>query len=494
MAVNIKPYYTSDDLIEAVKRSISLPVSQNTFSKDEILRFANEEMLIDQVPAVLSYHEEYYVFSQTVALESNVSRYPLPSRSVGMKLRDVAYMDANGNLFEMSRIEATDKAFFQRTTSSNAGIHKFYIEGNNIVLTPQVQSTPTGSIVYYYYIRPNQLVDNTRAAISSSVADLISVTNKSCMAASVSAGSDNVTIADHGFLLNQTVRASSSGVLPAGLAVSIDYYLVNVAANTFQLSLTYGGAAIDITDIGSGIHTFTRELNQTNIFTPTDIDLTNNTITVASHLYMDNDKVMFSSSNTLPTEIDDNRIYYVVSCTQNTFKVSLTSGGAAISLQSVGIGIHTITSDLTLITCTDDIPDNIANSTMIDFLQTEGGHVILDIDYLLADNAVSGATITMRNSDLPDSFVVGDYIGSAKEAIIPFLPSDLHYGLAERTCARILSAINDKEGLALSGAKMQRIEQSESRILKNRVEGSPEKILARHSILRYGRIGHRRRF
>lgn len=494
MADSLKPYYTSTDLIEAIKRNISFPISQNTISETGILAMANEEMLIDQVPAVLSYHEEYYVFSQTIPLATNVSRYPIPSRAVGMRLRDLAYKDTNNNLFEMSRINSTDKSFFQRSNTSNAGINKFYLEGNDVVLTPTISSTPQGSLVFYYYIRPNQLVDNSRAAISSSITSLINPINKSCMVADINTATDTITITSHGFLTNQTVKVSSNDTIPGGLSTTINYYVQVLSANTFQLALAYSGAAVDITSTGVGIQTFTQVVTKTNIFDVTNIDLTNNLINIPNHSYVDGNKVMFSTNDTLLNELSSTRIYYIVSTTQSTFKVSLTLAGPVIDLQSVGTGTHTITSDLINIGCTTTIPSNITNSSVVDFLQTEGGHTILSIDQIIPDNAVSGSTITIRNSMLPQQFVIGDYICLAKEAIIPFLPSDLHFGLAERTCARILSSIGDKDGLALSNDKMSRIKQSESHLLNNRVEGSPEKILNRHSILRYSKSGRRRRF
>ena len=53
-----KPYYTSNALIEAVKRNISFPISQVTFSEEDILTFADEEMFLEQVPSILQFHEE----------------------------------------------------------------------------------------------------------------------------------------------------------------------------------------------------------------------------------------------------------------------------------------------------------------------------------------------------------------------------------------------------------------------------------------------------
>jgi hypothetical protein len=61
----------------------------------------------------------------------------------------------------------------------------------------------------------------------------------------------------HGLLNGQKGRLTNSGgALPTGLATGTDYFLVNVAANTFQLSLTLGGAVVNATGDGTGTHTF----------------------------------------------------------------------------------------------------------------------------------------------------------------------------------------------------------------------------------------------
>jgi hypothetical protein len=56
------------------------------------------------------------------------------------------------------------------------------------------------------------------------------------------------------------IRLTSTGTLPAGLSLATDYYAINVnaAADTFQISTSPSGSAINITDTGSGTHTVTR--------------------------------------------------------------------------------------------------------------------------------------------------------------------------------------------------------------------------------------------
>lgn len=61
----------------------------------------------------------------------------------------------------------------------------------------------------------------------------------------------------HGFSNGQATQLSTTGALPTGFSPGVTYYMVNVATNTYQLSATVGGAAINTTGTQSGVHTAT---------------------------------------------------------------------------------------------------------------------------------------------------------------------------------------------------------------------------------------------
>lgn len=66
-----------------------------------------------------------------------------------------------------------------------------------------------------------------------------------------------VTWTAHGFLDYSPVYFTTTGALPTGLTASTGYYVVpgSQTANTFQVSATVGGAAINTSSAGSGTHT-----------------------------------------------------------------------------------------------------------------------------------------------------------------------------------------------------------------------------------------------
>ena len=67
---------------------------------------------------------------------------------------------------------------------------------------------------------------------------------------------DKLDITSHGFSNDDRIMVTSSSQdLPAGLTSDIIYYIINATTNDFELSLTSGGSAVDITDDGTGTHT-----------------------------------------------------------------------------------------------------------------------------------------------------------------------------------------------------------------------------------------------
>jgi hypothetical protein len=71
------------------------------------------------------------------------------------------------------------------------------------------------------------------------------------------------TLTAHGMANGLKIVLATSGALPTGLAAGTTYYIINATANTFQLSLTPGGAAVNTTGIQSGTHTLVGQYNCT---------------------------------------------------------------------------------------------------------------------------------------------------------------------------------------------------------------------------------------
>lgn len=70
-----------------------------------------------------------------------------------------------------------------------------------------------------------------------------------------STAADTVTWAGHDIPENTPIFFQTTGALPTNVSAGIYYYVINTTTNTFQLSTTYGGSAVDFTGSQSGTHT-----------------------------------------------------------------------------------------------------------------------------------------------------------------------------------------------------------------------------------------------
>ncbi|TGQ19338.1 hypothetical protein [Mesorhizobium sp. M00.F.Ca.ET.217.01.1.1] len=114
-----------------------------------------------------------------------------------------------------------------------------------------------------------------------------------------------VTEAGHGRAAGDAIQFATTGALPTGLSVATTYFVKTVLdANTYTVSATSEGAAINTTSAGSGTHTI---------------------VQFGTHY--------LSETGTLPTGITAGQDYYAIptGLTANTFQFSATAGGAAIN-------------------------------------------------------------------------------------------------------------------------------------------------------------------
>ena len=207
--------------------------------------------------------------------------------------------------------------------------------------------------------------------------------------------SDTFYRAEHPFYEGLGVTVITTDTLPDPLVPDTVYYVTNPTLNTFQLSATPYGGAIDITTKGSGYHTFTSQdieiatstfafpttvLSFTGVTTvnspvisglmPHTTDLTvgmsvsgtaipsdaiivsidsqnqitlnrNATVSTSDTLQMENvfrpnEPVGFVTNGTLPTGLVVGQKYYVVNITPNRFQVSETVDGIPVSFTDGG--------------------------------------------------------------------------------------------------------------------------------------------------------------
>lgn len=240
------------DLIRSIKRRAFIPTSQETFTDEELLRMATEEVNIGLVPLIQRMHEEHLVYYIDVPLIRDKKRYSIPSRAHGNKLRDVALIDENGNIFEMHRYSLNEISDFTNTTTyiNNRG---FYLENNDVVLS-NFDTNDRMDLRFYFYMRPNHLVSESAGAIVQNIFETFEVDQINPRSGSISgilAGTKTtITSANHGLENSQIIQITGANTTP-----SIDGFheITYIDSNTFSISFS-------TTVIGSPTGTFNTAL------------------------------------------------------------------------------------------------------------------------------------------------------------------------------------------------------------------------------------------
>ena len=93
--------------------------------------------------------------------------------------------------------------------------------------------------------------------LNNSTLDWIPISKVTALTSISNASPGVVTLNGHGLSNGDRLTLTTTGALPTGLSTGVTYYVVNKATNTFELSLTSGGASINTSSAGSGTHSMT---------------------------------------------------------------------------------------------------------------------------------------------------------------------------------------------------------------------------------------------
>ena len=146
-----------------------------------------------------------------------------------------------------------------------------------------------------------------------------------------------VTSLSHGFSNGDIITYySNGGTAIGGLTNGNEYYVVNAATDTFKVSLTSGGAAINLTGTGNSYQAFLR------------ID---NTLYLASHGFVTGQEVTYAEDTGSISTLTDATNYYIIKVNANNIKLATSlanaEAGTAINITpAFGIGDTTLTGPL----------------------------------------------------------------------------------------------------------------------------------------------------
>ena len=133
----------------------------------------------------------------------------------------------------------------------------------------------------------------------------------------VNTGTDTITVIDHQFADGDIVTYyARGGTEITGLTDGDDYYIVNSAANTFQLSLTENGSAISLTGTGN---------NNQAIVLQTDVP---DVIVIPSHDYENGQALIYEEVTGSFGGLTDSTTYYVIEVDDNTIALATSEANA----------------------------------------------------------------------------------------------------------------------------------------------------------------------
>lgn len=221
-------------LIRSITRRAFIPTSQETFTNEDFLEMATEEINIGLVPLIQKMHEEYLVYHIDIPLQENQLRYPIPARAHGNKLRDVALIDENNNIFEMHRYSLTEISDFTNTTTY-INSRGFYLENNDVVLS-NFETTTSQKLRMYFYMRPNILVSEDRGAAIDNITTVYEVDNVNPKSGAITAISVNnptqITSLNHGLENGARIVITGSNSTPS---INGSYLVSVIDSNTFSI-------------------------------------------------------------------------------------------------------------------------------------------------------------------------------------------------------------------------------------------------------------------
>lgn len=169
----------------------------------------------------------------------------------------------------------------------------------------------------------------------------------------------------------------------------------------------------------------------------------------------------------------------ILSDSNRNYTISTSNSSAFVIANLIGCTCTYVSSTNVL---TNGIPNNITATSYVDVLQTRGGHKAYQIQ--IQADSISGAIIWFDEDVLSDDVIIGDYIASENECIIPQLPDDLHPMLVQKAASVLLSSLGDLGGAAMSDKKIQELLTKQGTIIDNRASGEPKKIFNKSGFLR----------
>lgn len=161
----------------------------------------------------------------------------------------------------------------------------------------------------------------------------------------VNVGTDVLTVASpHLQIADEVVEFTTTGTLPSPLVPFQQYRVLSsgLTATQLKISDTVGGTPIDITDIGSGVHSFwIRPLQNRGTVTANFSTDVLTLVPISTFFLLPNAvRMRFTTTGTLPAPLVVGTDYFALNSTDKDFQIN--NGGSPLNITTAGSGTHTL--------------------------------------------------------------------------------------------------------------------------------------------------------
>jgi hypothetical protein len=159
---------TTAQLLDAIKRGVTVPSTQYRFTDSDLLKFADEETESVILPMLTSLRQEFLVTQQNTTTVANQAAYKIPYRAVGRTLRDLKLARSSDATFvrTLSYVSPEDTQAY--TAGGSGEPVAFTVRGDKVVLLPTPVDT-SYVLQMFYEIKPSALVSTDEAGLITAI-------------------------------------------------------------------------------------------------------------------------------------------------------------------------------------------------------------------------------------------------------------------------------------------------------------------------------------
>ncbi len=160
--------FDTAELLEIIQRRGFIPAAQSTFSLDNMLKAADEELNSEISPLLLSIRGDFFTTFQDTPVTALQDAYRIPGRALGAACRDVQYIDSSGAVVTLTEIKESELPTLGANTNLTSSPTAFYIKDKQVVLYPK-PSQSTGTLRLWIQMRPNRPVQVINVGVITAV-------------------------------------------------------------------------------------------------------------------------------------------------------------------------------------------------------------------------------------------------------------------------------------------------------------------------------------